>query len=79
MGIEYDLSWDADAGEIVFATVSADKPPTRFGPEGTDRWRGRSGTDAGEVLQVRRDESGAVAALDIATFVYARDPDSGPH
>jgi CubicO group peptidase (beta-lactamase class C family) len=79
MGIEYDLSWDADAGEIVFGTVSAGKTPTRFGPEGTDRWRGRSGADAGEVLQVRRDESGAVAALDIATFVYARDPDSGPH
>jgi hypothetical protein len=59
--------------------VRAGKTPTRFVPEGTDRWRGRSGADAGEVLHVRRDEAGAVAELDVATFVYARDPDSGPH
>lgn len=78
MGIEWDLSWDADAGEVVLATVRPGKL-TRFAPDGADRWRGRTGPDAGEVLQVRRDEAGVPAELDIATFVYTRDPDAGPH
>ena len=35
---------------------------------------GRTGDNAGEVLQVLRDAEGTVTHLDIATFVFGRDP-----
>jgi CubicO group peptidase (beta-lactamase class C family) len=80
MGIEYDMAWDANAGELV---MTAPRPgggaPWRFAPEGTDRWRGRTGTNAGEVLHVRRDDHGHPVLLDIATFLFSRTPDAGPH
>jgi hypothetical protein len=46
----------------------------RFTAEAPDRWRGRSGMNDGELLQVRRDAGGAVVVLDIATFLFSRDP-----
>jgi CubicO group peptidase (beta-lactamase class C family) len=46
----------------------------RFAPDGGDRWRGTAGMNDGEVLVVRRDPTGAVAALEIATSVFTRDP-----
>jgi hypothetical protein len=49
--------------------------PWRFVREAPDRWRGRSGMNDGEVLQVLRGPDGTVARLDIATFVFARSPD----
>jgi len=48
--------------------------PWGYAREAPVRWRGRTGENAGEVLQVRRDADGAVTHLDIATFVFGRDP-----
>jgi hypothetical protein len=64
---------------VMTATRPADAVPWRFVAEGTDRWRGRTGMNAGDVLLVRRDEHGRPATLDIATFVFTRTLDAGPH
>ncbi|HTJ34186.1 MAG TPA: serine hydrolase domain-containing protein [Dactylosporangium sp.] len=74
MGREYEASWTGDA--LLVTSLSKDGAPWRFEPDGPapDRWRGRSGENDGEVLQVRRSPSGEVVALDIATFVFTRDP-----
>jgi hypothetical protein len=45
-----------------------------FTPEGPDRWRGQLGEQIGEVLTVLRDAAGAVVGLDVATFVFRREP-----
>lgn len=58
-------------GELVISTGRED---WAFVPEGPDRWRGRTGEQAGEVLAVLRSPSGEVAGLDIATFVFRREP-----
>lgn len=74
MGTSLDLSWDA--GDLV-AHVRGERV-SRFTAEGTDRWRGRSGPENGEILTVRRDDSGRAVAVDIATFVFTRSPDEIP-
>lgn len=75
MGREYTAGWDAEASELVVAPLAVPGiVPWRFVAEGTDCWRGRSGMNEGEVLQVRRTPEGAVTALDIATFVFTRQP-----
>jgi CubicO group peptidase (beta-lactamase class C family) len=73
MGLEVEAAWDGGTGELTVAPVGG-VAPSRFAPDGADRWRCRSGSSDGEVLTVRRDASGAVRALEIATFVYTRDP-----
>jgi CubicO group peptidase (beta-lactamase class C family) len=78
MGREYEMAWDGERGELVMRHLGLPaRQPWRFTAEGADRWRGRSGMNDGEVMAVRRDSSGAVEALDIATFVFSRTPD-GP-
>ncbi|GAA2639534.1 serine hydrolase domain-containing protein [Dactylosporangium fulvum] len=74
MGQEHEVGW-AD-GELVVTPLTTGRTPWRFVPDGPaqDRWRGRSGDNDGEVLQVVRSASGEVVALDIATFVLTRDP-----
>ena len=42
--------------------------------EGPDRWRGIDGENEGEILAVLRDPAGAVDRLDIASFIFSRDP-----
>jgi len=74
MGVPLDLRWDA--GDLV-AHVRGERV-SRFAAEGTDRWRGRSGPENGEVLSVLRDDSGRALAVDIATFVFTRSPDEVP-
>ncbi|MBQ1039530.1 serine hydrolase [Micromonospora sp. C81] len=74
MGTSLDLSWNA--GDLV-AHVRGERV-SRFTAEGTDRWRGRSGPENGEILTVRRDDSGRAVAVDIATFVFTRSPDEIP-
>ncbi|MEV1286248.1 serine hydrolase domain-containing protein [Micromonospora sp. NPDC049679] len=77
MGREYQASWDAGRDELVLTlTRPAGAVPQRFAREGADRWRGRSGMNAGEILAVRRDPAGVPVALDIATFIFHRDPDT---
>jgi CubicO group peptidase (beta-lactamase class C family) len=76
MAREYEVAWDGDAQELVFTLLRpAGVPPWRFSRIDADHWRGRSGNNDGEILAVRRDDTGAVRALDIATFVFTRDPD----
>ncbi len=74
MGKEFEAAWEAGSRELVIYPVADPTARWRFTPEGTDRWRGRSGMNEGEILTVRRARSGAVLALDIATFVFTRDP-----
>ncbi len=69
MGREYEVV--ADGAQVVMRGAAE---PWRFEREGPDRWRGLTGDNTGEVLQVRRDADGAVTHLDIATFVFGRDP-----
>jgi CubicO group peptidase (beta-lactamase class C family) len=73
MGREYQLV--ADGEQLVMSKVAPPAiVPWRFEREGPDRWRGLTGENAGEVLQVLRTAEGAVDRLDIATFVFSRDP-----
>jgi CubicO group peptidase (beta-lactamase class C family) len=73
MGREYQVVADGD--QVVMSKVTPPAiVPWRFGREGPDRWRGLTGENAGEVLQVLRTPEGAVDRLDIATFVFSRDP-----
>jgi CubicO group peptidase (beta-lactamase class C family) len=74
MGQEFQVAWDARSRELVVIPVSEPGGASRFTADGPDRWRGRSGPNDGEVLRVRRGRTGAVTALDIATFVFTRDP-----
>ena len=73
MGREYEVT--ADGADVVMSCLTVPTAPWRFVPEAPDRWRGRSGMNDGEVLQVLRASDGTVAKLDIATFVFARSPD----
>jgi hypothetical protein len=73
MGREYEARWDG-AELLVTALSVPGATPWRFTPEGPDRWRGRSGMNDGEPLLVCRSSTGAVEALDIATFRFTREP-----
>ena len=72
MGREYEVT--ADGAELLMRTAGVADEPQRFGRESADRWRGRSGENFGEILSVLRGPDGSVDKLDIATFVFARDP-----
>ncbi|GAA3456973.1 serine hydrolase domain-containing protein [Dactylosporangium matsuzakiense] len=74
MGREYEAAWHD--GALTVTPLTTGGAPWRFEPDGLapDRWRGRSGENDGEVLQVRRAPSGEVVALDIASSVFTRDP-----
>jgi len=69
MGREHTARWESDA-----LVISSPADEWRFTPEGPDRWRGQTGVQAGEVLSVLRDPAGTVTGLDIATFVFRREP-----
>jgi CubicO group peptidase (beta-lactamase class C family) len=77
MGREFEVAWDADAGELLMYALGNRADRWRCTAEGPDRWRCHSGTNHGEVLAVRRGPDGVVTALDFATFVFTRDPWSG--
>jgi CubicO group peptidase (beta-lactamase class C family) len=73
MGGEFEVT--ADGAELVMHPLGQPaRTPWRFVREAQDRWRGTAGTNAGEVLTVLRDPDGRVTQLDIATFVFSRDP-----
>jgi hypothetical protein len=75
MGREYDVRWDAQDGELVMTSLTVPgATPWRFAADGPDRWRCRAGSNDGEVLTVCRAGDGTVEALDIATFVFTRQP-----
>jgi hypothetical protein len=68
MGREFTVVADGDRVEMTGTE------PWSFVREGPDRWRGLTGENAGEVLRVLRAADGSVTGLDIATFVFGRDP-----
>ncbi|MET8149000.1 serine hydrolase domain-containing protein [Actinoplanes sp. NPDC049668] len=73
MGGEFEVA--ADGADLVMSPVGlTGRAPWRFVREARDRWRGVSGTNAGEVLVAARGPGGEVTQLDIATFVFGRDP-----
>jgi CubicO group peptidase (beta-lactamase class C family) len=78
MGREYDAAWRPESGELIVTPLTVPEQPWRFAPDGTDRWRGRSGASDGEVLLVRRDADGQITALDVAAVVLTRSPDDEP-
>lgn len=67
------LSAGAEGG-LEIASIGRGGRTSRFVPEGHERWRGRDGYYAGEVLTVVRDETGAIRHLDVGSFVYTRSP-----
>ncbi|MBB2941430.1 CubicO group peptidase (beta-lactamase class C family) [Actinoplanes lutulentus] len=69
MGNEYEVVPDGSA-----LVMTGPWHRTRFVQEAPDRWRGVAGNNEGEVLAVLRGGDGDVGALDIATFVYRREP-----
>jgi len=74
MGREYQLR--AEHGDLVSTSMNAPgAAPQRFRPQGPDVWRGYAGENDGELLHVLRDPAGVPVALDIATFIFTRDPD----
>jgi CubicO group peptidase (beta-lactamase class C family) len=73
MGGEFQVT--AEGADLVMQPVGGSgKAPWRFVREAPDRWRGTAGANEGEVLAVLRDPEGRVAQLDIATFVFSREP-----
>jgi hypothetical protein len=69
MGREFEVTADGDAVEM-----TAERHSSRFVREAPDRWRGVGGENEGEILSVLRDPDGRVDRIDVATFVFSRDP-----
>jgi CubicO group peptidase (beta-lactamase class C family) len=69
MGREYEVTADGDA-----VVLGAGGDRSRFVREAPDRWRGVEGENEGEILAVLRDPDGRVDRIDVATFVFSRDP-----
>ena len=70
MGREYEITAD---GAALLMTGPAGHF-TRFTREAPDRWRGLAGENEGEILAVHRTPDGTPGELDIATFIFSRDP-----
>ncbi len=66
--------------ELSLAPLPGDSPPVRFRPAGEGTWMGRNGYHAGETLRVVTRPDGTVSHLDLATFIFTREPyhDSPP-
>jgi CubicO group peptidase (beta-lactamase class C family) len=69
MGREYEITAVADALEM-----TGPNHRTRFVREAPDRWRGTAGNNEGETLTPLHDADGRLTALNIATFIFGRDP-----
>ncbi|NMO57064.1 beta-lactamase family protein [Actinoplanes sp. TBRC 11911] len=69
MGREYHVRTEGDE-----LTMTGPHHRSVFAREAPDRWRGVDGDNEGEVLDILRDPDDSVRALDIATFVFTRDP-----
>jgi CubicO group peptidase (beta-lactamase class C family) len=60
--------------ELRDATAAPSLPPSVFERDGDDRFRGVSGPEEGELLEVVRDQSGQVTKLYWATYPLTRTP-----
>jgi CubicO group peptidase (beta-lactamase class C family) len=75
MAREYEVTWDAGTRELVITSLQVPRgAPWRLRGDGADVWRCVSGDNDGEIMRVHRGRGGAPTALDIATFIFTRDP-----
>jgi CubicO group peptidase (beta-lactamase class C family) len=74
MGREHHVSWIAEGQRLVVVPRRQDLPAWEFVKESPDVWRGLTGDQAGELLRVRRDAEDRPVILDIATFLFYREP-----
>ncbi|WP_026424731.1 serine hydrolase domain-containing protein [Actinokineospora inagensis] len=65
-------------GWVSLNPVSGRGRASRFRPDGPDQWTGLDGYYSGETLRVCRTGAGAVSHLDLATFVFTREPYGTP-
>lgn len=61
-------------GFLELSPMSGTAPGTRLRPTGEDEWRGENGYFAGERLRLVRDVTGAVSHLDLASYIFTRQP-----
>jgi CubicO group peptidase (beta-lactamase class C family) len=73
-GSEFVFTWTGGRLQARMARADASRPPAVFAPIGPDQWRTESGREAGELLRVVRDASGAVLRLHWATYAFTRGP-----
>jgi len=71
MGEQFDVSWN---GELVVNESSHPESAWRFALDAAGDWRCHSGMNDGETLRVNHDAAGVPIELDIATFIFSRDP-----
>ena len=73
-GSAFDFSVREGRLEARSPQLARDKPPSVFERVGEDLYRTVSGREAGELLRVGRDASGAVRKLNWATYLVTRQP-----
>jgi CubicO group peptidase (beta-lactamase class C family) len=73
-GSEIVISVRAGKLQLRDATAAPSLPPSVFEPAGDGRFRGVSGPEEGELLEVVRDGSGQVTKLYWATYPLTREP-----
>jgi CubicO group peptidase (beta-lactamase class C family) len=73
-GAEVVVSYRNGKLEAKAADAPASLPPSVFEPDGDDRFRGVSGPEEGEPLEVVRGEDGSVVKLYWATYPLKRTP-----
>jgi CubicO group peptidase (beta-lactamase class C family) len=75
-GTEFVIRYRSGKLEARAAEAPATAPPAVFEPDGADRFRGVSGPEQGEPLEVVRGSDGAVEKLYWATYPMTRTPQS---
>jgi CubicO group peptidase (beta-lactamase class C family) len=75
-GTEFVIRYRSGKLEARAAEAPATAPPAVFEPDGADRFRGVSGPEQGEPLEVVRSSDGAVEKLYWATYPMTRTPQS---
>jgi CubicO group peptidase (beta-lactamase class C family) len=73
-GMEIVIRYTGGRLEARAADASPALPPSVFEPDGADRYRGVSGPEEGELLEVIRGDDGSVAKLYWATYPLTRSP-----
>jgi hypothetical protein len=71
-GSEFVFTWTGGRLQARMARAAASRPPAVFAAVGPDLWRTEAGREAGELLRVVRDPSGAVLRLHWATYAFTR-------
>jgi len=73
-GSEFVFTWTEGWLQARMAAAASSRPPAVFSAAAADLWRTESGREAGELLRVVRDDSGAVLRMHWATYAFTRGP-----